>query len=165
MTTDGDIASFFDGTAEMYDEWFLQDTHYMDLLASIVRRLRDYRPRQILELGCGTGNLSVLLAKHFPRANVRAVDISQELLGQASVKGGGFPNLTFAMQDMLSAVADLPDDTCVVANYAVHHLVGAEKTLLFRGLGDNLGHRDVVLIGDVFSPPPPPPPPRHIRQP
>ncbi len=158
MATHNDTASFFDGTADMYDEWFLRDVHYMDLLASIARRLRNYEPRHILELGCGTGNLSILLAKQFQQTHVRAIDISQELLGQAATKCAAFPNVTFEMQDMLSAVSDLPDRTCVVANYSLHHLSDVEKTLLCGKLGDTLAPGGAVLIGDVFYPPPPPPP-------
>jgi SAM-dependent methyltransferase len=158
MATYDDTASFFDGTVDMYDEWFLRDIHYMDLLVSIVRRLRKYSPQCILELGCGTGNLSSLLAKHFPQSDVKAVDISQELLGQAAVKCASFPNVTFEMQDILGAVGDLPRGTSVVANYSLHHLVDAEKTLLCKELAGALGPGDVVLIGDVFYPPPPPSP-------
>jgi ubiquinone/menaquinone biosynthesis C-methylase UbiE len=76
MTTYEDTAAFFDGTAGLYDDWFLKDVHYVQLAASIVERLRAHGPNRIIELGCGTGNLSVLLGRHFPEAEITGVDIS-----------------------------------------------------------------------------------------
>jgi trans-aconitate methyltransferase len=158
MSTADDIATFFDDTVDVYDEWFLRDTYYQELLASIVHRLRKYRPRRILELGCGTGNLSILLGKYFPDSDVRAVDVSQELLGQAVTKSAAYPNVKFELRDMLGALDDLSDGTSVVANYSVHHLSDGEKVLLCKKLGEGLGSNDVALIGVVYHPPPPPPP-------
>ncbi len=157
MTTYQDTASFFDGTARLYDEWFLSDVHYMELLASIIRRLRRYEPRYILELGCGTGNLTALLGKHFPDAEVTAVDISHDLLGQATTKCAQFPNVRLTMEDMLSATDDMPAGASVIANYSLHHLVDTDKRRLCAQLARALAPDNVVLIGDLFYPPPPPP--------
>ncbi|HEX6667336.1 MAG TPA: class I SAM-dependent methyltransferase [Solirubrobacterales bacterium] len=155
MTAYEETAAFFDGTADVYDDWFLRDVHYRELLGALVYRLQTYDPSHVLELGCGTGNLSFLLANTFPQASIKAVDISQELLGQAATKCAAMPNLTLTLQDMLSAVEDLPDGGCVIANYSLHHLVDAEKVLLCQRLGEGLKPGNAALIGDVFYPPPP----------
>ncbi|PHJ38216.1 hypothetical protein P378_10315 [Desulforamulus profundi] len=36
--------------------------------------------REILEIGCGTGFLTELLAREFPRANILALDISPRMI-------------------------------------------------------------------------------------
>lgn len=49
----------------------------------MIARLLDYLPRdprRVLELGCGTGNLSPRLAKTFPRAELMLVDGSAEMI-------------------------------------------------------------------------------------
>lgn len=57
-------------------------------------RLLDYLPRgskRILELGCGTGNLSLRLAREFPEAALTLVDAAREMtsLTQARIEGQG----------------------------------------------------------------------------
>jgi ubiquinone/menaquinone biosynthesis C-methylase UbiE len=158
VTTYESTASFFDDTAGMYDDWFLRDVHYMRLLASIVERVRAYRPRHIVELGCGTGNLSLLLGKHLPEAEITAVDISSDLLEQAVAKCSSQPNVSLVEADMMSMVASMPSDASIVANYSLHHLTDEHKHELCEQLSRSLAHGSAVVIGDVLYPPPPPPP-------
>jgi tRNA (cmo5U34)-methyltransferase len=51
--------------------------------AEMSERLIDYLPNEpntILELGCGTGNLSLRLAEKFPNADLTLVDASSEMI-------------------------------------------------------------------------------------
>ena len=57
---------------------------FVDLLA----RVRTYDPRRVVDLGCGTGNQTVLLARRWPRAHVLGVDSSREMIAGAPVGGG-----------------------------------------------------------------------------
>jgi len=62
-----------------------------DRHAAVQRRLADEldaaltgtRPRQILELGCGTGYLTRRLRARFPRAELTAIDLSARMLERA----------------------------------------------------------------------------------
>lgn len=154
MTTYEDTAAFFDGTAGLYDDWFLKDVHYMRLLASIIERLLAYSPRRIIELGCGTGNLSVLIGKHFPEAEITGVDISRDLLNQASAKCASQPNVSLIEADIMATVKSIPDDASVVSNYALHHLTDPDKQRLCGSLGRVMAPGNAVVIGDVCYPPP-----------
>ncbi len=57
----------------------------------VVKELRPYNPRRILDVATGTGDLALLLAKSFPEARVVGVDIAQAMLdrGQEKVKEQG----------------------------------------------------------------------------
>lgn len=55
----------------------------LDFLEAILRQL-DKRPTSVLDLGCGTGSMSVLLSEHGYR--VLGVDISEDMLTVASQK-------------------------------------------------------------------------------
>ncbi|HLG25126.1 MAG TPA: methyltransferase domain-containing protein [Candidatus Nanoarchaeia archaeon] len=57
----------------------------------------------VLDAGCGSGNLSILLAKE---KKVAAVDFSDEMLRLARKKGGGFQNLRFEKQDVTNLLFD-----------------------------------------------------------
>ena len=54
----------------------------------LVSRIDAEAPRTVVDLGCGTGNLTVLLARRWPRARVLGVDSSQEMVAAAPVGEG-----------------------------------------------------------------------------
>ncbi|MDA0321396.1 MAG: methyltransferase domain-containing protein [Verrucomicrobia bacterium] len=56
------------------------------LLEDSASRLCGHQVRNILELGCGTGNLTGELRRHFPGAHLIAVDFADEMLRVAQLK-------------------------------------------------------------------------------
>jgi ubiquinone/menaquinone biosynthesis C-methylase UbiE len=147
MAARDDIASFFDANASLYDPWFRADTHYKELLGEIIDRLAPRAPRRLVELGCGTGNLSALLAERFPDASIVAVDVSHDSLIAAREKCARYLNIRFHEGDMLEAVADAAPGSVFVANYSLHHLVEPEKEALCVRVSERSGS---LVIGDVF---------------
>ena len=65
----------------------------LDLLA----RLPELAPNRAVDLGCGTGELTQLLARRFPGAEVVGIDSSAEMLEKARAR---FPELRFAQGDI-----------------------------------------------------------------
>jgi len=56
---------------------------FHDLLARIAGR----RPRRVVDLGCGPGNLTALLAARWPDATIEALDSSAEMVDAARARG------------------------------------------------------------------------------
>ena len=56
---------------------------FHDLLARIAGR----RPRRVVDLGCGPGNLTALLAARWPDAAIEALDSSAEMVDAARARG------------------------------------------------------------------------------
>lgn len=52
------------------------------------------KPLKILDFGCGDGNSSVYLRKHFPNATIVGIDVSEKSIKQAEKKE--LPNTTFS---------------------------------------------------------------------
>jgi len=48
----------------------------------------DRRPERALDIGTGTGVAALFVAREFPRASIRGVDISEEMIHQAKSKVG-----------------------------------------------------------------------------
>lgn len=75
----------FNRFAHCYDQ-------YAALSQEVVSRFLDrlelikIQPRCIVELGCGTGELTVRLAQKFPEAKITAVDFSEAMLAQVERK-------------------------------------------------------------------------------
>ena len=57
----------------------------------------------ILELGCGTGSLTGLLARRFPDAAITAIDLASAMLGRAAENLGTNPRVRFTAADAESA--------------------------------------------------------------
>src|SRR5712672_406335 len=73
-------AAYFGAMAESYDSLIRRAVPRYDEMTA---RLLEYVPRvadSVLELGCGTGNLSLALAHRFPSASLTFVDASPEML-------------------------------------------------------------------------------------
>jgi ubiquinone/menaquinone biosynthesis C-methylase UbiE len=100
------VASFYDAVGSGYDRalYFLAcDPLYEE---EIARLMRGRRLRRIVELGCGTGKQTVLLA---PQAEeVLAFDLSAESLRQAEARcaRAGLGNVAFRQQSIVSLPLD-----------------------------------------------------------
>jgi SAM-dependent methyltransferase len=74
----------FSRRAATYDEVRPVDDNWWEVYA-LAERLGDLRGRRVLDVGCGTGRLSVALAER-AGAKVWGVDASEEMLAQARAK-------------------------------------------------------------------------------
>jgi malonyl-CoA O-methyltransferase len=77
------IRNKFSRAATTYDDY--ADTQ-KEAAGRLIELLPAAAPGSILELGCGTGNLTRLLAERYPRARITALDFSEGMLTQARVK-------------------------------------------------------------------------------
>jgi SAM-dependent methyltransferase len=93
-------------------------------LDSLTRRLpSDFKPRRILDFGCGIGTATRHLAQRFPQAEIVGVDTSANALHYATEKWGS-PLVKFRELDELSQERDF--DLCYV-NGVFHHIVPSER--------------------------------------
>ncbi len=95
----------------------------MDLLA----RVDLSGPARITDLGCGAGNVTALLARRFPSAEVTGVDASQPMLAKARAAA---PGCRFVAADIGAWTPDLPPDL-IYSNAALHWL-GAQEAVFPR---------------------------------
>ena len=141
------VAALFDATAEDYDRGRRQlvppfDDFYRAAVESIPSEA-DAAIR-VLDLGAGTGLLSALVARAFPRARITLVDVSPQMLGMARQRFADEPE-RFELRVMDYATNPLPGEyEAVVSALSIHHLDGIEKRELFRKV------YDVLCDGGVF---------------
>jgi malonyl-CoA O-methyltransferase len=63
-------------------------------------------PERVLEIGTGTGEGALLLAREFPRASIRGIDLAPEMVAKAQAKIGLDPDGRVAFK--VADAADLP---------------------------------------------------------
>jgi trans-aconitate 2-methyltransferase len=72
----------------LQDVWQPQDyqqfaAHRTRAAADLIGRIAGHQPARIVDLGCGTGSVTRLLAAQWPRAQISAVDSSSRMLAEA----------------------------------------------------------------------------------
>ncbi len=95
----------------------------LDLLA----RVDLPAPARVIDLGCGAGNVTALLARRFPKAEVTGVDASETMLAKARTVA---PGCRFVAADIGTWNPDAPPDL-IYSNAALHWL-GGHETLFPR---------------------------------
>ena len=104
------IASYFDDRAVGWDERTgAPGASHLAPLAVGVTKI-DRRPERALDLGTGTGVAALFLAREFPRASIRGVDISEEMVRQAQAKIGLDPEGRIAFRVADASHLPWPDD-------------------------------------------------------
>ena len=87
----------------------------LDLLA----RIDVVAPKVALDLGCGAGNVTALLAQRWPDARVVGVDNSKEMLAKARASTAGDPRREWIDADLETYAPDAPVDV-LYSNAALH---------------------------------------------
>jgi SAM-dependent methyltransferase len=104
----GPVRRAFDARARGWDERASANSpHYLTPLATAVLEI-DAAPERVLDLGCGTGTGTLFLAREFPQARVRGIDISEQMIREAKAKIGLDPEGRVAFR--VADAADLPYD-------------------------------------------------------
>lgn len=81
-----------------------EPAHYLHhrYLRRSLDRLQDKSPRRILDAGCGGGDYTLYLARRFPEAAVRGIDIDRNLItrNQQAARLLGLERVTFEAADL-----------------------------------------------------------------
>jgi tRNA (cmo5U34)-methyltransferase len=133
--------------AESYDSLIRRAVPRYD---EMVARLLDYLPpdpRSVLELGCGTGNLSLHLLARFPRAALTFVDASPEMIALTRSRleresSAATPAIDFLAQRFEELDAPAASFDLVVSSISLHHV--DDKARLYASL------RSLLTAGGRF---------------
>jgi len=93
----------------------------------LIGRIGDRAPRTVLDLGCGAGNLTALLAEHWPEARVAGLDSSEEMIARARAD---HPDLAFWVEDLRHFLASAPAPVDVLVSNATLQWVPGHLDLL-----------------------------------
>lgn len=114
-------------------EWQRTDRSFAQLTSELVRRLCELEFRRALDVGCGAGELSLVLARRMPDTQVLGVDVSPDLVAVARQRAAGLPNVQFELADASNwqpPAAERPD--LVMSRHGVMFFV--DPVAAFRNL-------------------------------
>jgi tRNA (cmo5U34)-methyltransferase len=125
----------FDRFANIYDQSRRQLVPHFDAFYGTVLEIMDFlpdAPLRILDLGAGTGLLSMFLADAYPQARIVLMDIAGEMLQRARDRFKDAKPGQFEYVQCDYANAELGGDFDVIASaLSIHHLTHDAKRELF----------------------------------
>ncbi len=144
-----EIIQFFNQISSDYD----------DLIARTVPRYREmfwamlyylppsFQPKNVLELGCGTGNLTRLLYDRWPDSKITAVDISRDMLQKTVQK---LPTATLSLVESAFETLSFSENQfdLVISSIAMHHIQDPEKRQLLKKIYQWLQPQGFFVLGD-----------------
>lgn len=142
-----------DPWAETYDQDVAQEdnpirTGYRALLAWVLEKARIGPQDDVLDLGVGTGNLSVGVEAC---ASLTAVDLSTNMMALARPKLAALAHVTFVCEDVLSFLARTTQTFDVlVSTYTIHHLTEPEKMTFLGLVWERLRPGGRAIFGDLM---------------
>ncbi|GAA5113877.1 class I SAM-dependent methyltransferase [Pseudonocardia adelaidensis] len=107
-------------------------------------------PREIVDLGCGTGTGTFALLARFPHAHVTAVDAAAEHLHRLREKArerGVAGQVRTVQADLDEAWPDLGEPDLVWASASLHHMADPDRTL--RRVHDTLAPRGLLAVVEL----------------
>jgi ubiquinone/menaquinone biosynthesis C-methylase UbiE len=126
-------AASFDFLLPLYDPLVNLIGRNEQTRGELVRRAQIEPGHQVLDLGCGTGSLSVLIAQRHPGASLVGLDPDSKALARATAKAaraGVAIRFEQGFGDALPC-ADASLDR-VLSSLVLHHLTREEKLATFR---------------------------------
>ena len=132
----------FDRIALLAGERWGHNALYHDLLARHVPA----GCREALDIGCGAGSFSRLLAKASDR--VLALDLSPNMIALAKEMSAHFPNIVYEVADVLTRELPAERFDCVATIATLHHLPARD---VLPKLKRSLKTGGVLLVLDLFQ--------------
>ncbi len=130
--------------------WGQEGSPDLRLVVEEVLRLTPSGAAEVLDIGCGTGALSLPLARRGNR--VLAVDLSPAMTAalQENAKEQGLGNVT--TRTIPAQALQLPAESldAVVSNYALHHLRDRDKERVVQLAVEWLRPSGRLIIGDMM---------------
>jgi tRNA (cmo5U34)-methyltransferase len=147
------VEQFFDALTDDYTSTIERCfPRYREMLWALLDYLPPKRsPSAILELGCGTGNLSELLANRFPNATLRLVDLSGESIDECRRRLSGRQQIEFEQNDFRQLDYDGSSFDLVISNISIHHLNSNDKQELFHAIHRWLRTGGIFTYADQFA--------------
>jgi len=124
--------------------------HYLELISCFTKKFsKDFNPKNILDLGCGNGNITQELLPLFPDASYTLLDASPQMINSCKVifqhNNMKFENKYFQDFHFNDNYYDL-----VVASFSLHHCESIEKKDLFQKIYRSLKKDGVFMYADLM---------------
>jgi len=152
-----EIKNHFEGEAKSFDKMFFKVApFYKEAIEALILALpfKNRSHPRVIDLGCGTGNITLALMKRYPDAAVIGIDLAQNMLEMAKAKLKGYRRVEFWYGDMRDFDYTGKCDA-VVSSLVLHHVEKPGKKQFYHKIFRALPKGGVFYIADFVLPPTP----------
>ena len=137
----------------LYDSLVKWTMPEQSLKGRLIERARIQAGERVLDLGCGTGTLAVMIKQAVPRAEITGLDADEEILSIAKSKAGK-AHVNIHWDHGLTSALPYPDNSfdVVVSSLVIHHLTEADKVRAFKEVRRVLTPTGSLHIADFGRP-------------
>ncbi|MDX9904286.1 MAG: class I SAM-dependent methyltransferase [Bacteroidales bacterium] len=143
METREEIGKWYDDFAEHQEKTSVNLRHYRIMEFLVRAGLK--KESRVLEIGCGIGTLTGLMAQYLRRGEIVAADISPESVSTARKRLSHARNISFRVTDMTDFSHPGTFDFIVLPD-VLEHIPLEQHRNLFSTLADHMHDRSVILI-------------------
>lgn len=143
----------YDLLTPLYDTMIRVTLNERAVKQQLVDQARIAAGMTVVDLGCGTGTLALMIKRSHPQANVIGVDVDAKILGIARAKIAAAGVDVELRQGLVQEVGLLPRSVDrALTSLVLHHLTGDEKLSALRTLHGALKPGGELHVLD-FAPP------------
>lgn len=136
--------------AEDYNRIFEADEVYWNVLETVVGEAAAGEGRTVLDLGCGTGNLTALLVKKYPGTKVCGVDPADNMVRLVRDRFREVKAVEITKGEGIRIPYLSEHFDCVVSNLALHHVLPEQRTPCAMELARVLKPGGRLVYADLF---------------
>lgn len=148
-----DLKKHFNKEAEAFDKQVLRNIPcYNEMLGALINAIPDTKDNpKVLDLGCGTGNITQKVLERFPDARVTCLDLSENMIEIAKNKLSEYSNIEYIIGDFTQVeITDKYD--AIISSLALHHIPNDnEKEIMYKEIYDALETEGVFYNADVIK--------------
>lgn len=149
-----EIKRHFEREAKIFDRHFYKVApFYREAIEALVTVLPpgNGNKLRIIDLGCGTGNITIAVKKKYPAAHVICIDFAENMINLAKAKLKKYRDVEFWAGDMRDY--DYRNGcNAVVSSLVLHHIEGREKKEFYAQIYDALPKGGLFYMADFVLP-------------
>ena len=149
------IKEHFEKEATVFDKLFFKVVpRYQEMMEAIIEAIPFSKQDKlkIIDLGCGTGNLTQKIIAAYPNADVTCIDMAENMLKMVKAKLKRKRNVSFWLGDIRNFDYSGKYDV-IVASMVLHHIDQKDKVRFYRKLYNTLSKGGVFYVMDIFLTP------------
>lgn len=147
------VKKHFEEEASEFDNIILKLVpYYTQMIDALVSAIpfKNTDSINIIDLGCGTGYVSMNIKERFPNSKLTCLDFAENMIAQAKIRMSKYRNVNFILEDIRKFEFDKKYDA-VVSSLALHHLeTKKDKIKFYKKIFDALESEGVFYNSDII---------------
>jgi len=141
----------WDTFAGDYDRVFLEYPQYVRSIEMMLDLIEESKTGDVIDIGCGTGNVTAKVLESVPDARVLGVDPSDGMKEMFNRRFKGQPRVNIVTGNALRIPVDDGLFDVAVSNLALHHVPPADRERCAFQLARVLKPGGVLVYADLFT--------------